>query len=263
MSEQTWKTAITKVEPNKIMVRGYPINELMGKVNFGQMVYLLFKGELPSQGEGDMIEAILTSSVDHGVTPPSVLSALTVASTGAPLNAAVASGTLAISKFHGGAIEDCMHILQETKALIDEQNLTIYGAAEKIVVTYKEKKKKLSGYGHRIHTNDPRTDKLFQLAAKYGVHGNFIDIAIAIENKLSDITGRKLPLNVDGAIAAVLCEMEFDPLLANAFFMIARLPGLVAHIVEEKTRQKPMRKIDPSQYEYDGPEERALPEHLE
>lgn len=107
MGELHWKTSITRVEPNKLLVRGYPLEELMGKAGFGQMVYLLFKGELPSQNAGKMIEALLTSSVDHGATPPSVLSALTVASTGAPLNAAVAAGILAISKFHGGAIEDC------------------------------------------------------------------------------------------------------------------------------------------------------------
>jgi citrate synthase len=63
---------------------------------------------------------------------------------------------------------------------------------------------------------------------------------------------------VDGAIAALLCEMDFDPILANAFFMIARVPGLVAHIYEEKTRMKPMRKIHPTDVEYDGPGERTL-----
>ena len=106
MPESSWKTGITKIEPNKILVRGYPIDQLMGKANFGQMVYLLFKGELPTQNQGRMVEAILTSSVDHGVTPPSVLSALTVTSTGAELNSAVAAGILSISRFHGGAIED-------------------------------------------------------------------------------------------------------------------------------------------------------------
>lgn len=259
MGDLHWKTAITKVEPNKLLVRGYPIDALMGRVSFGQMVNLLFKGELPSEKEGKMIEVILTSSVDHGATPPSVLSALTVASTGAPLNAAVAAGILSISKFHGGAIEDCMKILHETHALMAAENLDIPAAAEKIVRDYKAQKKKLSGFGHRLHTNDPRTQRLFELADEYGISGKFIAIAKAVAEKLHEINGRKLPINVDGAIGAVLCEMDFDPQLANAFFMIARLPGLVAHIVEEKTRQRPMRKIDPVDHGYDGPAERAVP----
>ncbi len=262
MGSLHWKTAITKVEPNNLLVRGYPLNDLIGKANFGQMVYLLFKGELPGRREGDMIEAILTSSVDHGATPPSVLSALTVASTGAPLNAAVAAGILSISKFHGGAIEDCMLILKEGLSLKQEKQLSIEEAAEELVKSYKARKKKLSGFGHRIHTADPRTARLLALAEEYGLSGEHIAMARAIETKLQEITGKTLPLNVDGAIGALLAEMDFDPQLANAFFMIARLPGLVAHIIEEKTRQRPMRKIDPVDHEYDGPEERPVPEVL-
>jgi citrate synthase len=262
MGDLHWTTAITKVEPNKLLVRGYPLDELMGKASFGQMVYLLFKGELPSKNEGKMIEAMLTSSVDHGATPPSMLSALTVASTGAPLNAAVAAGILAISKFHGGAIEDCMYILQDVKKLMADEKLETEAAAEKLIQNYREKKKKLSGFGHRLHTKDPRTTKLFQLAEEYGIAGDYIAIARSVEKKFAESTGKRLPINVDGAIGAVLCDMNFDPQLANAFFMIARLPGLVAHIVEEKTRQKPMRKIDPTDHEYDGPAERAVPKNL-
>lgn len=262
MPESSWKTGITKIEPNKILVRGYAIDQLMGKVNFGQMVYLLFKGELPTQNQGRMVEAILTSSVDHGATPPSVLSALTVTSAGAELNSAVAAGILSISKFHGGAIEDCMYLLKDTIELMAKENLSTLEAAKKIIISYREKNKKLSGFGHRLHTDDPRTQKLFQLAEEYGISGKYVDIAISIKNMLEENLGKKLPINVDGAIAAILCEMNFDPALANAFFMIARLPGIVAHIIEERTRQKPMRKIDPSNHEYDGPAERAVPDNF-
>ena len=106
MSELHWKTAISKIQPNQIRVRGYQLDQLMGRVSFAQMVYLLFKGELPSENTGKLVEAILVSSVDHGATPPSALSAITVASTGSPLNAAVAAGILAVSSYHGGAIEE-------------------------------------------------------------------------------------------------------------------------------------------------------------
>ncbi|MCD6376454.1 MAG: citryl-CoA lyase [Caldisericaceae bacterium] len=256
MSDLAWKSAITKVEPNKLVVRGYRLDELIGKVSYAQMVYLLFKGELPSPQVGRVIEAILVSSVDHGTTPPSVLSAITVASTGAPLNAAVAAGILSISKFHGGAIEDCMHILQQAKKLMDEKGLNYEQAAAQVITEFREAKKRLSGFGHRIHNNDPRTKKLFQLAEENGVAGDYVKLALTFVEQLEKITGKHLPLNVDGAIAALLCELEIDPLLANAFFMIARVPGIVAHVYEEKTRYKPMRKIHPTEVEYDGPEER-------
>ena len=258
MSDLQWKSAITKVEPNRLAVRGYKIDELMGQVSYAQMVYLLFKGEMPSEKVGKMIETILVSSVDHGTTPPSVLSALTVASTGAPLNAAVAAGILSISKFHGGAIEDCMRILLQAMDVVKNENKSLEEAANQIISDYRAVKKRLSGFGHRVHTNDPRTTKLFKISDELGISGDFVELAQTFVSVLKETTGKDLPLNVDGAIAALLCEMDFDPILANAFFMIARVPGLVAHIYEEKTRMKPMRKIHPTDVEYDGPEERTL-----
>jgi len=258
MSDLQWKTAITKIEPNNINVRGYALADLMGKVSFPQMVYLLFKGELPSKNVGRMIEAILVSSVDHGTTPPSVLSAITVASTGAPINASVAAGILAISQFHGGAIEECMRILIKANEFKTTNNCDDLESANHVITEYRNNKKRLSGFGHRLHTNDPRTKKLFQLAEDLQISGNYVALAGAFENALEKSLGKKLPINVDGAIAALLCEMNFDVLFANAFFMIARVPGLVAHIYEEKTRYKPMRKIHPTDVKYDGPEEREL-----
>jgi citrate synthase len=258
MSDLHWKSAITKVEPNKLTVRGFKIDELMGEVSYSQMVYLLLKGDLPSENIGKMIETILVSSVDHGTTPPSVLSALTVASTGAPLNAAVAAGILSISKFHGGAIEDCMLILKQGMDLVKNENKSFEEAAKAVILSFRASKKRLSGFGHRVHTNDPRTTKLFKISEDLDIAGDFVKLAQVFVSVLKQETGKDLPLNVDGAIAALLCEMDFDPVLANAFFMIARVPGLVAHIYEEKTRMKPMRKIHPTDVEYDGPEERSL-----
>ena len=106
MPEQTWKTAITDIQPNKVAVRGYPIDQLMGRISFGEMVYLVLKEELPTADIGRLMDAILVSSVDHGATPPSALAARTVASGGAPLTTAIAGGIMTINRHHGGAIED-------------------------------------------------------------------------------------------------------------------------------------------------------------
>src|SRR4030042_4120946 len=116
MAEQTWKTAITKIEPNKVAVRGYPIDQLMGRISFGEMVYLVLKGELPTPEIGKLMDAILVSSVDHGAPPPSALAARTVASGGAPLTTAIAGGIMTINRHHGGAIEGCMQVLNELGA---------------------------------------------------------------------------------------------------------------------------------------------------
>lgn len=258
MSDKTWKTAITKIEPNKIVVRGYRVDQLMGKFSYPQMIYLLIKGELPTKNVGKIIDAILVSSVDHGLTPPSAQAAVTVASTGAPINAALAAGILAINEFHGGAIEKAMRTLEAAIDLMDNEKLTVAEAARRIVREALENKQKIMGYGHRYHTKDPRTARLFALADEYAISGRYIEMSRAIQQALQSEGGKTLPINVDGAIAAVLCEINIPSELANAFFIIARIPGMLAHIYEEKTRYKPMRKIDFSAAEYDGPDEQNI-----
>ena len=107
-----WNTAVTRVEPNRVAVRGYDIAELMGHVSFGAAVYLILTGELPSPAIGRLMDAIFVSSIDHGATPPSALAARTTASTGASLSASVAAGIMSINRHHGGAIEDCARQLK-------------------------------------------------------------------------------------------------------------------------------------------------------
>ena len=258
MKEETWKTSITKVEPNKLVVRGYRLDELMGNITFAQAVFLIIKGELPSEKEAKLIDAMLVSSIDHGVTPPSCLSALTIASAGAPLNAAIAGGILAISRHHGGAIEDSMKVFLDAVRRKRESHKTEDEMAALLLQEYKEKNRRVPGFGHRFHTKDPRTQKLFQIATELGIAGEYVAMARAIEQGIEKTSGKPLPINVDGAIAALLCEMDFPTELANAFFILARVPGLVAHVYEEKTRMKPMRHINSRDHEYDGLPERSL-----
>src|SRR5471032_195967 len=106
-----WQTALTSIAPNKILIRGYPVDEMMGRLSFAEAVYLLLMGELPTQAIGRMLNAVLVSSLDHGVTPPSTLAARNVATSGAPLKDSVAAGILAFGPQHGGDIESCMRFL--------------------------------------------------------------------------------------------------------------------------------------------------------
>jgi len=258
MSELHWKTGISDIEPNKVKVRGYPIDQLIGKISFSQAIYLVLKGEMPSQEVGKLIDGILVSSVDHGATPPSVLTARTVASTGAELNSAVAAGVLAISKYHGGAIEEGMRLFITVKERVNESGESFEEAAGNVLKEMRSRKQKASGFGHRFHKQDPRTKKLFGLAEELGLAGEHVRAAQAVERELEKMTGKHLPINVDGAIAALLCDLGIPPEIGNAFFIISRMAGLVAHVHEEKTRMKPMRKIHPSDFEYDGPSERKI-----
>jgi citrate synthase len=258
MSDLHWKTSITKIQPNKVSIRGYPVDKLMGQISFAQVIFLVLTGEMPSKEVGKLVDAIFVSSVDHGASPPSVLAARTVASTGAELNAAIASGVLAISRYHGGAIEEGMRLFCEIANKVEKEEISVQEAARNVLIEMREKGKRASGFGHRIHSQDPRTQKLFDLAEELKIAGKHIQIARAVEKELENKLGKSLPINVDGAIAAVLCELGMAPEIGNAFFIIARVPGLVAHIHEEWTRMRPMRKIHPQDFAYDGPDEREF-----
>jgi citrate synthase len=257
MPEATRKTAISWSEDGHIRYRGYRVDELMGRVSLGAGVWLILRGELPDEREAKLFETILLSVLDHGPTPFSVSTAVNAAATGAPLNAAVAAGVLAINKYHGGAIEDCMNALEQAVALQHAEGLDAREAAAKLAAGYKARQERISGFGHRLHASDPRTVRLFALTRELGLSDTYLTQAEAIEEVLA-ASGKRLPINADGAIAAVLCALRFPPAIANGIFMIARVPGIVAHVVEEQERNKPMRTVDVKNYEYDGPAAREL-----
>ncbi len=259
-SDPQGRTAITAIEPNKILIRGYPVDELMGRLDFGEAVYLLLRGELPSPSIGKLMGAVLVSSLDHGITPPSTLASRNVATTGATLQACVASGILGFGPYHGGDIESCMRFLDSGLALV-RNGMSYEEAANEILKNHPENP---PGFGHRIHTQDPRTARLFQMAHELELDGEHIRIAGSIERALNrnigDDSSEHIPINVDGAIAAVCADLGFDHSQGNALFLISRVTGLVAHALEEQARQSPMRQIDPRDLVYDGPADRRLPE---
>ncbi|MFV1859177.1 MAG: citryl-CoA lyase [Anaerolineales bacterium] len=259
MSDSSWKTSITEIKPNEVRLRGYRIDELMGRVTFGQAVHLALKGELPTSEVGNLLDAILVCSIDHGASPPSALAARTAASTGAPLNAAVAAGLLSINRYHGGAIEDCMAMLEIGIKRARETGSELPEVAGELVQEHRAAKKRIAGLGHRIHTEDPRTGKLFALADEAGIAGQGVEMIQALQKAMA-ADGKVLPINVDGAIAALLIDMEMPRKLGNAFFMMARVPGLVAQVCEEQSRERPMRRIHPTDHVYDGPDARSLTE---
>lgn len=144
-----------------------------------------------------------------------------------------------------------MRMIQSALKDRQERSLSAHEAAAALVQSYKENKKRLPGFGHRIHTDDPRTRRLLAIAHEEGVAGEAVAMVEALARAVAQ-RGKFLPVNVDGAIAALLLELNIAPELGNTFFMMARLPGLIAHVYEEKTRERPMRVIHPILHLYDG-----------
>ena len=251
MSEKTWKSAITGHFEGIPHIRGYKLTEMLQKLSFTQAIFLVLKGELPNSKEEAMLNAILVASIDHGVEAPSTTVARITASCGVPLSTAVATGVAAIGDSHGGAIEAAAKIFQE---IVEKGK-----SSEEVVEKARFKGERIPGFGHKIYETDPRTVALIDVAEKNGLKGQYIGIALEIEKELEKAVGKKLCLNIDGITAAVMSEMGFDWRLGKGFFIIGRIAGLVSHVYEEQTREKPVRRISEDDVAYDGPKPRQLP----
>src|SRR5947208_9584384 len=237
-ADARWQTGLTDIAPSKMLIRGYPLDEMMGRLSFAEAVYLLLMGELPTPAIGRMFNAILVSSIDHGVTPPSTLAARNVATSGAPMKDCVAAGVLAFGPHHGGDIESCMRFLDTGLALV-RGGRSLPDAAKSLVDDCVRQHDTPPGFGHRFHTRDPRAARLFQMALELELEGEHVRMLRAIERAIEARKARfdcALPVNVDGAIAAICADLGFAYELGHAVFLISRLPGLIAHAHEERSR---------------------------
>ena len=260
-SAKHWGSEISYTTEDQIRVRGYDLVEMMGTIPFAHAVHLLFTGELPSPKVGKLVDALMVASIDHGPGTPSALATRTAASGGANVKNATTAGFLTLDNSHGAAVENCMKVLQtvleQTRPAADEDEKS--AIIKDFVKTEKEAGRKIPGFGHRQHPHDPRTDKLFALAFDAGVGGEYIAVAQLISNVLSEKAGKELPINVDGAVAAILCELGYPTELGNGPFLIARLTSLLANAYEEITTMPRMRRIDPVDFGYTGVPDRELP----
>jgi len=253
---ETWKSSITQTAQNSIRIGGYDVAELMTKASYTETVFLLHKGQLPNAAEQRLLNAILVAVADHGPGSPSVATARLVASANrsAP-EAAVGAGVLAIGDAHAGAGMACMQLVETGLALTRDAGLSMPQAARKIVADARARGERLPGMGHRVHTADPRTAVLFALARETGVAGGGVAFVEALESAVAELI-KPMPVNLDGALAAVLFDLGFPPLFAKLVFIIGRVAGLSAHVMEEYTRERAMRIRIP--VSYDGPEPRAM-----
>ncbi|MBR0900852.1 citryl-CoA lyase [Bradyrhizobium tropiciagri] len=254
-----WSTDIIDMKPGVIRFRGFPIEQLIGRVSFPQMIWLMLKGDLPSAEQGALLEAALVSAVDHGPQAPSIAIGRMAVTCGLPLNGAMASAINVLDDIHGGAGEQCMELYTDIARRQDtgvelktaiQQGLDAFAAAHGKIVP---------GFGHRFHPVDPRSPRLLELvdAARSNavVSGRFAEIGRGVEAEMQRRKGRKIPMNIDGATAVIYSELGFSPALGRGLFILSRSVGILAHAWEQTQQggriKGPMPPGIP--YRYTGP----------
>ena len=248
-----WRTAIVDSRNGQIRFRGYEVASLMTGRTFTDTIFLLHQGRLPGDHERALLDAILTSVADHGAGAPSCAAARLAASGNRQsLSAAVAAGILAVGDDHGGAGSGCMEMIAAGVARVRAEGLSLDDAADRTVADARAAGRRLPGFGHRVHTTDPRTQILIDLARAGGVAGDGIAFVEAVERAVAKAV-KPLPLNIDGALAGVLHDMGFAPPFGRLVFIIGRVAGLTAEVAEELARERPMRIRIPVEYDGEGP----------
>jgi citrate synthase len=247
---EPWRTALVHARDGQIWIRGHNVASLMRGATFTDTIFLLHRGRLPDARERRILDAILTSSADHGPGAPSCATARLAASGNRQsLSAAVAAGVLAIGDEHGGAGERCMHVIADGLTRVKERALSIDAAAVEIVAEARQHGRRLPGLGHRVHSSDPRVEALFDLARQEAGEGGGVMFIRALHTAVAAAV-KPMPINIDGALAALLYDLGFPPQAGKLLFIIARVAGLTAEVAEEHAREKPMRIKIP--VEYDG-----------
>ena len=251
----TWRTAIVDASEGEIRLRGYDITSLMTRGTFTDTIFILHRGEVPTADERALLDAILVGVADHGSGAPSCATARLAASGNRQsLSAAVAAGILAVGDEHGGAGSLCMEMIEAGVARASAEGVSIADAAVRVVTEARAAGQRLAGFGHRVHKVDPRTEILFSMARQRGVAGHGITFIEGVEAALR-AAGKTLPINIDGALAAVLYDLGFPSAFGKLVFLIGRVAGLTAEVAEEYAREKPMRIRIPVAYDGVPPRE--------
>ena len=266
-----WSTSIIEMRPGMIRYRGYAVEELIGRVSFAEMVWLLTRGELPAPSAAKLLEAALVAAVDHGPQAPSIAVARMAMTCGVDINNAMASAVNILGNVHGGAVEQCVAFYNAIASRIDhtgtkKHNINAIKTAveAEIKILMDKRVSGVPGFGHRFHPIDPRAPRLLDLvdeaAAAGSISGLFAMIGRSVEAVLADRKNRRIPMNIDGATGVIFAELGFPPPLCRGLFVLSRSVGALAHAWEESQSGERNKGPIPRHllWTYKGPKARAV-----
>jgi len=235
-SNMGWSTV------DRVFVQGLDLTQqLLGNINLGDMAFLELSGRLPTPQQSAVFNAMLVTLVEHGLTPQALVTRLVYMSAPEALQAAVAAGLCGVGSVFAGGSEGAAKMLQE--ALAADPKAELAAVARAVVADFRSRRAVIPGLGHARHKPiDPRTPRLFEIAAANQLRGRYVALLELIGQEAERAYKRPLPINGTGAIGALCCELGFDWRIARGIAVIGRAVGLVGHLAEE-IRQPIAREI--------------------
>lgn len=224
--------------PERISVRGKDLpNEILGHMNLGDFAYFQLTGKTATPQQSAMFNALVITLVEHGMTPSAIAARMTYAGAPESLQAAVAAGLCGLGSVFVGSMEGACRMLYEALPADRGDAADLEAIARNTVAAYRGRGAIVPGLGHPLHKPiDPRTPRLFELAAQNGMSGRYVKLMQLIGDEAARVTGKALPVNATGALGAICCEFGFPWRIVRGFGVMARAIGLVGHILEEGER---------------------------
>jgi citrate synthase len=254
-----YETAISKIVSNEreeeLVLRGHRLTDLIANATFAEAVFLMLAGRMPSPGQARTLDAVFTACVDHGVTPAAMLGRA-FASYGTSTTAAVASGILMFGDVTGGAGDPLARRMRAALDGADAGNLgngVLAGLAREIVAEELRAGGRVPGFGIPAHRADPRAPARLRVAAANGTLGVHCRLLVAMEDALAEAKGRRIPINLDGIVAALVLDLGLPLESAAAFVMIPRSFSTLAHYLEERAQNTRWRHVPADGVTYTGP----------
>jgi len=213
-SDMAWSTA------DRITVRGRDLpSQILGKLNLGDVAFLELTGRLPSAAESAVFNAIAVTLVEHGITPSALATRMTILGAPEAMQAAVAAGLCGLGSVFVGSTQGAAKILLAALPTRDAPG-DLDRIASEIVADHRARKITIPGIGHPIHKPiDPRTPRLFEIAEEYGFKGRYVELMTLIATHAEKASGKSLPVNATGALAALCCELGLTPQMATGIAM--------------------------------------------
>ena len=240
-----WKTSIGTVRDGTTLLRGEPLVNRAQRHGFVANAYFALTGKEATPPVEHLLNVLLSLSLEHGVGAVSTLSARIAASADVPLQQSLIAALAAMGHAHGGATEDAARWFLTAAAAGT--------SAADAVAAALARKERIPGYGHSIVTRDDRVAALFGEARTLGLFGAHCRFAEEAAREIERQKGKPIPLNIDGAIAALSLDLGLAPASATGLFILGRLPGLIAHIEEEREQRNGLRRLPEEAATYQPP----------
>jgi citrate synthase len=224
-----------------ITLAGRDLSDLLGTTTLTGAFLLSLDGSLPDQSRLRVVDAILVSIMDHGITPSSLATRLVVDGAPESLSGAVSAGLLAVGSRFLGTVEDAAAMLSEIVERAGPDAGRLQAAASEVVGERVLAGTRIPGLGHNLHeTRDPRVDRLVAIAKEEGVASTHVAAFECVPEAAAEQLGKVLIPNAAGAIGAILRDLGYSRDVARGFALVARCAGLVSHAIDE--RREPMAR---------------------